>query len=66
MGDLAHVKSEIAKLTADEEKELRAWLAERHNDAWDAKLAADVAAGKLDVLVAEAESEIAAGKVRDL
>jgi hypothetical protein len=66
MGDLTRLKSEIEKLSGAEQEELRSWLQARADDAWDAQIAADVAAGKLDSLIAEGEADLAAGRVRDL
>ncbi|NJM29061.1 MAG: hypothetical protein HC855_02020 [Rhizobiales bacterium] len=42
------------------------WLAEYRADLWDKQIEEDAKAGKLDKLFAEAEAEIAAGKVRPL
>ena len=37
---------------------------ERDNQLWDEEIARDLAAGKLDELIAEAKAELAAGKAR--
>ena len=66
MGDIADLKGEIEKLSPVEQAEFRAWFLARDQDAWDAQIASDLQAGRLDAMIAEAFSERAAGKSRDL
>ena len=57
MGDIADLKGEIEKLSPVEQAELRAWFLARDQDAWDAQIASDLQAGRLDAMIAEAFSE---------
>ena len=66
MGSISHLKGEIEKLSPAEQAEFRNWFIARDNDQWDQQIAADLDAGKLDDLIAEAIAERAAGKSRDL
>ena len=51
------IKTAITKLPAPELARFRQWFAEFDNDACDAQIEADAAAGKLDALAAEALAE---------
>lgn len=66
MTTVAEIEAAIRQLPEDEARQLSAWLVDYLDDAWDAQMQADVEAGRLDGLIAKAEAEIAAGKVRDL
>lgn len=66
MGDLSKLKCEIENLSLEEQAEIRDWLLARDFDGWDRQIEADLAAGKLDRLIAEAESQRRDGRVRDL
>jgi len=63
---LAEIRAEIAKLTDRERTQLLQELAELDADAWDRQIAEDYAAGKLDALIAEADADVKAGRVREL
>ena len=63
---LAEIRVEIAKLTDRERTQLLQELAEADAAAWDRQIAEDFAAGKLDALMAEADADVAAGRVREL
>ena len=54
MGDIAQLKGEIEKLNTADQAKLRDWFIARDNEVWDQQIAADLAAGKLDDLIAEA------------
>ena len=62
MGAIGDIKEHVEKLTPEEQTELLAWLAERGHQQWDTEVARDLAAGKLDDLIAEAEANLVAGK----
>jgi hypothetical protein len=66
MGIMEEIKGRIESLSAAEQAELRAWFVERDNQLWDEEIASDLAAGKLDRLIAEAKADRAAGKAREL
>jgi hypothetical protein len=60
------VESAIKQLPESEVRNLAKWLQEYLDDAWDQQIESDVASGKLDHLIAQAETDIAANNVRDL
>ena len=66
MGDIAHLKGAVEKLSPDEQAEFRAWFIARDAEQWDEQIAADLKAGRLDPLIAEAKAERAAGRLREL
>ncbi len=66
MGAISEIKDRVGKLTPQEQVELLAWLVERDHQQWDTQIARDLAAGKLDTLIAEAEADRAAGRAREL
>ena len=63
---LAEIRAEIAKLTDRERTQLLQELEEMAAAAWDKQIGEDFAAGKLDALIAEADADAAAGRVREL
>ena len=66
MGEVREIENRIRKLTPKELAELRAWFLEFDAQQWDEQIARDLAAGKLDALIAEAVADRKAGKARDL
>lgn len=66
MTKLEQIEESIASLSDDELRRLSAWFDELRWQRWDRQLDDDVAAGRLDRLVADAKAEIAAGKTRPL
>jgi len=66
MSTLAEIKAAIARLTLEERAEVARCLHEWEDDAWDKQMQEDLAAGKLDRLLAEVDNDIAEGKLRDL
>ena len=66
MTKLEQIEESIASLSDDELRRLSAWFDELRWQRWDRQLDGDVAAGRLDRLVADARAEIAAGKTRPL
>jgi hypothetical protein len=50
-----------AKRALDELLELSNWLAEYQAQVWDEQIAADLEAGRLDLLLAEVDAEYEAG-----
>lgn len=60
------VESAIKQLPEEEARNLAKWLQEYLDEMWDQQIEADLASGKLDGLIAQAEADIANGNVRDL
>ncbi|MBA3314924.1 MAG: hypothetical protein M3552_11035 [Planctomycetota bacterium] len=57
MTTITEIEAAISRLPANEFAELVAWLQEYHAEAWDRQIEADLAAGRLDALLSEAENE---------
>ncbi|MBS3934120.1 MAG: hypothetical protein KGZ35_07170 [Truepera sp.] len=66
MARVEHIKAEIEALSEEDFARLRKWFAEKDWQRWDEQLEADVAAGKLDVLLEEAKAAKAQGRLQDL
>ena len=66
MSTVPEIQAAIEKLSPAEKIELEKWFAEIQADAWDAQIEADIKTGRLDHLIAQAESDIAAGRTRPL
>ena len=66
MRKVEHIEQQIRELSSEEFSELRNWVLERDWAAWDAQIEADVAAGKLDKLVADAKADFDRGTARRL
>jgi len=60
------LEEEIARLTPEEQAELRVWLVEREADAWDREIERDAASGKLDKLFEKSLADHRAGKSREI
>lgn len=66
MNTRLEVESAIKQLPEDEVRNLAKWLQEYLDEMWDRQIEADLASGKLDRLIAQAEEDMAANNVRDL
>jgi hypothetical protein len=66
MNEIEQIESRIQSLSAEELAKFRAWFIEFDGRVWDEQIAADVKAGKLKNLAAEALAEYKAGKTRKL
>jgi hypothetical protein len=66
MRKLEHIEQQIRELTAAEFAELRDWVLEQDWSSWDAQIAADARAGKLEDLVAESKADFERGRARKL
>jgi hypothetical protein len=64
--DLDEIKSRVEHLPPDQKAQLRTWFLEKDYQEWDAQIARDLAAGKLDAVIAEAKADRDAGRARDL
>ena len=62
MTTLTEIKAAIDRLTPQEYCELMAMLHPSLDDEWDRQMAADLAAGRLDGIIAAAREEIEAGR----
>jgi hypothetical protein len=66
MTNRLEVESAIKQLPEGEVRDLAKWLQNYLDERWDRQIEADLASGKLDHLIAQAEADIANGNVRDL
>ena len=60
------LESAIKQLPETEVRNLAKWLQQYIDEIWDRQIEADLASGKLDHLIAQAEKDIAANNVRDI
>jgi hypothetical protein len=60
------IEQQIQGLSRTEFAEIREWILERDWDRWDAQIEQDVAAGKLDKLIAESQEDYQSGRSREL
>lgn len=63
---MTEIQQAITKLSPAEQRRLARWFEEALEDAWDAQLGKDIQAGRLDVVLARAEADITAGRVKPL
>jgi len=66
MTKLEKIEQDIASLSKSDLQKLSDWLEEYKADLWDKQIEDDAKSGKLDKLFAEAEADIAVGKIRPL
>ena len=66
MTNVEQLESAVKGLPADEFARFRQWFLEFDAEAWDRQIAADLEAGRLDGLLAEALSDLKAGRFREL
>lgn len=66
MTTLPEIEAAIKQLPESDIRQLAFWLQEYLDEMWDRQIEADLALGKLDNLIARAEADIAANRVRDL
>ena len=66
MNTLPEIETAIKQLPEEDVRQLSEWLQEYLNEMWDLQLVNDVKSGKLDSLIAKAERDIKANKVRQL
>ena len=66
MSTVTEIQQAITKLSPAEQRRLAHWFEDALEDAWDAQIGKDVQAGRLDALLAQAEADIAAGRVKPL
>lgn len=66
MTTLLEIESAIKQLPQGDVRQLSIWLQAYLDETWDRQIEADLISGKLDKLIAKAEADIAANRVRDL
>nr|WP_290225837.1 hypothetical protein [Trichocoleus desertorum] len=66
MTELPEIEAAIKQLPENDIRQLAIWLQDYLDEMWDQQIEADFTSGKLDRLIAQAESEVAANQVRDL
>ncbi|HOR01097.1 MAG TPA: hypothetical protein PLJ35_19960 [Anaerolineae bacterium] len=66
MSELEQLEQRVLGLSPEDLAKFRAWFIELEHRLWDKQVEADLAAGKLDRLIAEARAEFKAGKAREL
>jgi len=66
MSEVNQLAKRIENLSPRDFAEFRAWFFESDARVWDRQIEADVKAGKLDGLIAEALADYKAGKAREL
>ncbi len=62
---LLEIEAAIKQLPEGDVRQLSGWLQEYLDEMWDRQIAADLVSGKLDKLIAQAETDIAANRIRD-
>jgi hypothetical protein len=66
MTTLPEIEAAIKKLPEGDIRQLAVWLQDYLDEIWDEQIEADLVSGKLNKLIAKAETDIAANKVRNL
>ncbi len=65
MSTIQELEDAVRQLSPEERAAFRAWFAKFDAEEWDRQLEADIAAGRLDWLVAEARRDRQAGQCTD-
>ncbi len=66
MSTVAEIEAAISRLTPEERAEVARCLHQWEDDEWDEQMRQDLAAGKLDRLLAKVDDDIKHGKLREL
>ena len=66
MTTLLEIEEAIKQLPEGDVRQLSVWLQEYLDEKWDQQIKADLVSGRLDKLIAKAEADIEAHRVRDL
>jgi len=66
MSTVNEIEAAVSKLSREELESFRRWFQDFDADTWDRQFGADVRAGRLDTLAAEAIEDVRAGRGRDL
>jgi len=65
MSTVQEIEEAVRRLSPDEQASFRAWYAEFDAEEWDRHFETDVAAGRLDWLIAEARQDRREGRCTD-
>ena len=65
MSTVEELEEALRRLSPEEQATFRAWYAEYDAEQWDRQFEADVAAGRLDWLIAEARQDKLDGRCTD-
>jgi len=66
MTTLPEIETAIKQLPENDIRQLAVWLQDYLNEMWDQQIEADLASERLNNLIAKAEADIAANRVRKL
>ncbi len=66
MSEVEHLEERVSNLSPKDLAQFRAWFLEFDSPMWDEQIEADLKAGKLDSLIAEARPEFKHGDSRPL
>lgn len=66
MSDVEELEQRVKGLSSEDLARFRDWFIEFDSRLWDQQIEADLKAGKLDQLIAEARADFKAGKARTL
>jgi hypothetical protein len=66
MSNLSEIEVAIQQLPPNDLHQLAIWLNDYLEQRWDEQIEADLASGKLNHLIASAEADIAANRVKTL
>ncbi len=66
MTTLPEIESAIQQLPESDVRRLSGWIQTYVDEMWDRQIESDLGSGKLDRLIARAEDDIAANRVKDL
>ncbi len=63
---LPEIEAAIKQLPESDVRQLSVWLQGYLDEMWDRQIETDLKSGKLDKLIAKAETDMAANRVRDI
>jgi hypothetical protein len=66
MNTLLEIEEAIQRLPESDIRQLSGWLQSHMDEMWDRQIEADLVSGKLDCLIARAEADISANRVKHL
>ena len=66
MSEIEQLEHTVSNLSLKDLAQFRVWFLEFDARVWDEQIEADLKAGKLDALIAEARAEFEQGKARPL
>lgn len=66
MVTLSEIEAAIKQLPEGDIRELATWIQEYLDDMWDRQIEGDFKSGKLDSLIAKAEADIEAKRIKDI